>query len=248
MTELVIQLQWGDTRELADGRTVRAAAPTPEFWELWRARKDDVKAAGYEVSKYNGSWQVSEWTRPDAAEVEARVEASRATDAVIDIPSPDGLEYLPFQRAGISYALGRGATLFGDEMGLGKTIMAIGVINATRPETVRVGCPASLKLNWRNELERWLVNERHIDIVNGGGHPFPATPDVVVINFDVLTKHAAELHTRQWGLVIIDEAHYCKNPKAKRTKAALAIQAERKLLLTGTPIPNRPIELQPLAG
>jgi len=243
-----IQLQWGDTRELADGRTVRSATPTPEFWELWRARKADVKAAGYGVSKYNGSWQVSEWTRPDQAEVEARVEASRATDSVIDIPSPDGLEYLPFQRAGIAYALGRDATLFGDEMGLGKTIQAIGVLNATRPETVLVVCPASLKLNWRNELQRWLVDERRIDIVNGGGEVFPAAPDIVVINYDVLTKHAADLHGRTWGLVIIDEAHYIKNPKAKRTKAALAIQADRKLLLTGTPIPNRPIELQPLAG
>lgn len=244
---MVITLNWGDTKKLADGRTVRSAAPTPEFWELWRARKDDVKAAGYEVSKYKGSWQVSEWTRPDAAEVEARVEASRATDAEIDIPVPDGLDYLPFQRAGIAYALGRESTLFGDEMGLGKTIQAIGVLNATLPETVLVVCPASLKLNWRNELERWLVNERRIDIVNGG-EVFPADPDVVVINYDVLTKHAAELHTREWGIVIIDEAHYCKNPKAKRTKAALAISADRKLLLTGTPIPNRPVELQPLAG
>ena len=243
-----IQLQWGDTRELADGRTVRSAAPTSAFWELWRERKDALKAAGYSVTKYQGSWQVSEWTRPDPAEVEARVEASRATDAAIDIPSPDGLEYLPFQLAGIAYALGRDATLIGDEMGLGKTIQAIGVLNATRPETVLVVCPASLKLNWRNELEKWLVNERQIDIVNGGGHPFPADPDIVVINYDVLTKHAAELHTRQWGLVIIDEAHYIKTPKAKRTQAALAIKADRKLLLTGTPIPNRPIELQPLAG
>ena len=234
--------------ELADGRTVRSAAPTPEFWEVWRSRKDAVKAAGYGVSKFEGAWQVSEWTRPDAAEVEARVEASRATDAAIDIPVPDGLAYLPFQRAGIAYALGRDATLFGDEMGLGKTIQAIGVINATRPETVLVVCPASLKLNWRNELRRWLVDARDIDIVNGGGEVFPSYPDIVVINYDVLAKHAAELHGRQWGLVIIDEAHYCKNPKAKRTKAALAIQADRKLLLTGTPIPNRPVELQPLAG
>ena len=245
---LDIQLKWGDTRELADGRTVRSAAPTPEFWEIWRERKSDLKRAGISVGKYQGKWQVSEWTHQDKAEVEARVAASRATDAEIEIPSPDGLEYLPFQRAGIAYALGRDSTLFGDEMGLGKTIQAIGVINATKPETVLVVSPASLKLNWRNELKRWLVDERKIDIVNGGGHPFPANPDIVIINYDVLTKHAAELHARQWGIVIIDEAHYIKNPKAKRTKAAIEIKADRKLLLTGTPIPNRPIELQPLAG
>ena len=241
-------LTWGETKELPDGRTVRSATPTPEFWEVWRSHKDDLKALGYRVSKYQGKWQVSHWTTPDAAEVEATVEASRATDATIDIPSPDGLEYLPFQRAGIAYALGRDATLIADEMGLGKTIQAIGVINATRPETVLIVCPASLKLNWRNELQRWLVDERRIDIVNGGGQVFPADPDVVVINYDVLAKHADALHGRTWGIVVLDESHYCKNPKTKRTKAALAISAERKLVLTGTPIPNRPVEIQPIAG
>ena len=245
---MTYDLTWGETKELPDGRTVRSATPTPEFWEVWRSHKDEVKALGYGVSKYQGEWQVSHWTTPDPAEVEATVEASRATDATIDIPSPDGMEYLPFQRAGIAYALGRESTLFGDEMGLGKTIQAIGVINATRPETVLIVCPASLKLNWRNELQRWLVDERRIDIVNGGGEVFPADPDVVVINYDVLTKHADDLHGRTWGLVVFDEAHYCKNPKAKRTKAALAINAERKLVLTGTPIPNRPVEIQPVAG
>tara|TARA_R110000744_G_scaffold305007_1_gene413354 strand:- start:6428 stop:8392 length:1965 start_codon:yes stop_codon:yes gene_type:complete len=241
-------LMWGETKELPDGRTVRSATPTPEFWELWRSNKAEVRALGYGVSKYQGEWRVSHWTTPDAAEVEAAVEASRATDATIDIPSPDGLEYLPFQRAGIAYALGRDATLFGDEMGLGKTIQAIGVCNATRPETVLIVCPASLKLNWRNELQRWLVDERRIDIVNGGGEVFPSQPDIVIINYDVLAKHAADLHGRTWGLVVFDEAHYCKNPKAKRTKAALAINAERKLVLTGTPIPNRPVEIQSIAG
>ena len=242
------ELEWGDTKTLPDGRTVRSASATPEFWELWRVSKDDLKSLGYGVSKYQGKWQVSQWTTPDAEEVAANVTASRATDAAIDIPSPDGLEYLPFQRAGIAYALERKATLFGDEMGLGKTIQAIGVINATRPETVLVVCPASMKLVWRNELEKWLVQERSIDVVNGSGHPFPSKPDVVVINYDVLAKHADDILGRTWGLVVIDEAHYCKNSKAKRTKAALAVRAERRLALTGTPIPNKPVEIQAVAG
>ena len=243
-----MELTWGKTKELPDGRTVRSAPATPEFWELWRASKDDLKALGYGVSKYQGQWQVSEWTTPDPDEVAANVVASRAADAAIDIPCPDGEEYRPFQRAGIAYALERDATLFADEMGLGKTIQAIGVINATKPDTVLVVCKASIKINWRNELEKWLVDERRIDIVNGGGHPFPSDPDVVVINYDVLTKHAAELHGRTWGLVVLDECQYCKNPRAKRTKAAIAIRAERKLALTGTPILNKPVEVQPIAG
>ena len=242
MTELVIQLQWGDTRELADGRTVRSAAPTPEFWEVWRSRKAAVKAAGYGVSKYEGAWQVSEWTRPDAAEVEARVEASRATDAAIDIPSPDGLDYLPFQRAGISYALGRDATLFGDEMGLGKTIQAIGVMNAlTEIKRVLVVCPASLRINWKNELNAWLTRPMEIGIAISNDLP---DTDILVINFDILSRHVDALTSRHYDLLIVDEAHYIKNEKTKRYKAvkAVADSIKRKMFLTGTPIPNRPKE------
>ena len=86
------------------------------------------------------------------------VEASRATDNdAIDIPAPAGLSYLPFQRAGVAYALKRKGTLIADEMGLGKTIQAIGIINALGAEQVRrvlVICPASLKLNWQRELSK----------------------------------------------------------------------------------------------
>ena len=49
-------------------------------------------------------------------------------------------------------------------------------------------------------------------------------------------------------MVIMDEVHKIKNPKAKRTVVAVSIKARRKVLLTGTPITNRPIELQPIAG
>ena len=57
------------------------------------------------------------------------IRESQATDAEIAVPVPDGLNYLPYQRAGIAYALKRRATLIGDEMGLGKTVQSIGVLN-----------------------------------------------------------------------------------------------------------------------
>ena len=111
-----------------------------------------------------------------------------------------------------------------------------------------VVCPASLKINWKNEMTKWLVADRDIQIVNGGGEQIPKTPDVVIINYDVLTKHQSAISARTWDLVIMDEAHYIKNPKAKRTSVAVGIKANRKVVLTGTPITNRPIELQPIAG
>ena len=78
---------------------------------------------------------------------EESLELSRAHDAEVDAPVPEGLALLPFQRAGVAYALGRKATLIGDEMGLGKTPQSIVVANATRARSILVVCPLSVKVN-----------------------------------------------------------------------------------------------------
>jgi len=173
---------------------------------------------------------------------EESLEESRATDAEIDIPSPEGLEYLPFQRAGIAYAMKRPATLIGDEMGLGKTIQVCGLINQTKPRSVMVICPASLKVNWQRELEKWLVGDYTIGIASG--KELPET-DILVINYDILNKYRQILAKRHWDLGVADEAHYIKNSKAKRSKLVVELLqgADRRVLLTGTPIVNRPEEL-----
>jgi SWI/SNF-related matrix-associated actin-dependent regulator 1 of chromatin subfamily A len=95
----------------------------------------------------------------------------------MNIQCPTRLAYLPFQRAGIVYALKRKGTLIGDEMGLGKTVQAIGVLNAS-PEitSVLIICPASLIANWRSELRKWLAKPATIlfwpkDFSPPGGPP-----------------------------------------------------------------------------
>ena len=177
------------------------------------------------------------------------LEASRATDADAEVPVPDGLSYLPYQRAGIVYAVDHRNCLLADEMGLGKTIQAIGLINAI-PEiaNVLVICPASLKLSWKREMEKWLTRSLTMGIINS---EIPAT-DIVICNYDIVKKHAEKLKSKTWDLMICDESHYLKNPKAQRTQSVLGgkdvspIPATRKIFLTGTPVLNRPIELHPL--
>ena len=168
-------------------------------------------------------------------------------DSDIDIPAPDGLEYLPFQRAGIAYASTRQNVLFADEQGLGKTIQAIGTINLDDSiRTVLVIVPATLRINWQREMEKWFVNPRTIGIATS--KEFPDT-DVAIINYDILKNHRKALHSREWDCLICDESHYLKNAKAQRTKEVVGgrgikpISARRILFLTGTPILNKPIEL-----
>lgn len=195
--------------------------------------------------------------------------ASRATDSNVEVPVPAGLAYLPYQRAGISYAMNRPHVLIGDEMGLGKTIQGIGISNADpNAKRILVICPASLKLNWKREWLKWCVKGLSVGVANT--KHFPKT-GVVIVNFDIIKKLHTKLIAVAWDMVIIDECHKVKNPKALRTKYILGakattkrvtekidgreitkmvpvpaipeIPAGRRVFLTGTPILNRPVEL-----
>ena len=172
------------------------------------------------------------------------LEASRATDADIDIPVPAGLSYMPFQKAGVSYGMTHPNVLIADEMGLGKTIQAIGLINAD-PEMrkVLIVCPASLKINWRRELERWLVRPLWVTIA---GQHFPTAANIIIANYDVLHKFERAIKSVRWDLLIADECHLAKNPAARRSRILHSIPAKRRAYLSGTPIVNRPAELWPL--
>lgn len=229
--------------------------------------KDIVKNAGFRFDGSRKLW----WTADPAVAAKLSPEiaaaAATATNAVIaasrasvapvgfSVPSPAGLVFRPFQLAGIAFASQRKNSLIADEMGLGKTLQAIGVVNAD-PSIRRVLCvvKASIKINWQRELTKWLTRPMSVAIANG---TFPTT-DIVVINYDVLKKHIDAIRAVEWDLLVVDECHLVKNPKAQRTVLVLgrwdrdpakivpAIPAKRRIFLTGTPIVNRPIELFPL--
>lgn len=92
-------------------RLLRRAAPTPEFEKVWYANKDWLVAndlsygrAWKDESKYEACW----WADPPAEYMQKKADAmaqSRAVDADVNIPAPPGLEYRPYQRAGIRFAL-----------------------------------------------------------------------------------------------------------------------------------------------
>ena len=216
---------------------------------------DDAKKAGKlaEFANQEASNKLNEALKAH----EEKINASKATDADIEIPIPEGLEFLPFQKAGISFCLDKPNVLIGDEMGLGKTIQAIGIININPDcNKVLVICPASLRLNWKNEMEKWLARPLSVAAIESKNGWRDA--DVVIINYDILNKFSKELRKANWDLLVADECHFIKNPKAMRTKQILGawnedpekaiepIPARKKLFLTGTPIVNRPIELFPI--
>jgi SWI/SNF-related matrix-associated actin-dependent regulator 1 of chromatin subfamily A len=160
-------------------------------------------------------------------------------------PVPEGLSYFPFQLEGIQFVLEHSGTLLADEQGIGKTIQTIGVINSL-PELrwILIVCPASMKLVWKRELERWLTRgDLRIAVTDAE----LVLASITITNYDRLRQHAARLiGHREWDLVIFDECHYLKNSQATRTKIATAIKAKRRVALSGTPLQNRPVELLPV--
>lgn len=196
------------------------------------------------------------------------IEQSRAADYNINIPLPKGLKPYNYQKAGVAWASSRQNSLIADEMGLGKTIQALLVVNLDESiKTVVILCKAALKINWKKEAEKWLIRPNRVTIVNHVEDiPKRQSGDekisVLVIGFpSVRGDYGEELYKKlmsfNFDLVIIDEAHNLKNPKALQTKNILgwmelkepyteykgiADGAKRKIYLTGTPIKNRPIE------
>lgn len=171
-----------------------------------------------------------------------RVAASRATTSDFQVEGLRG-KLMPFQRAGVEYAVKAKRLFIADEMGLGKTVQALATVQALNAYPVLVVCPASLKINWKREAQKWLPKDKTVEVLRGRSTHKP-TADVVIINYDILESWVSKFS--QFESVIYDESHYCKNPKAKRTRAAIAI-ADRiegpVLCLTGTPVLNNPTEL-----
>jgi hypothetical protein len=185
--------------------------------------------------------------REEHAESAGLVALSAAEDAELEVPGLGG-ELKPFQKAGVSYLLRRRRAFLADEQGLGKTIEALATLQAADAFPAVIVCPANLKLNWQREIERWLPG-RSVRLLSG--HTRAAGPEdaeLTVVNYDVLDVRLAELLAAGPQALVIDEAHYCKNPAAKRTRAAQKLAAGIPvdglvLALSGTPVVNRPTEL-----
>jgi SWI/SNF-related matrix-associated actin-dependent regulator 1 of chromatin subfamily A len=200
------------------------------------------------------------WVEPDAlavlqeireqhAHAAGLVELSAATDAPLSVAGLGG-ELKPFQRAGVSYLLARRRAFLADEQGLGKTIEAIATVEAAGAYPAVVVCPASLKLNWLRELERWLPQRSARALAGNGNDRAARTPvaDITVVNYDIVAARLEELRELRPQALVLDESHYCKNAAAKRTQAVQRLSAVVPrdglvLALSGTPVTNRPAEL-----
>ena len=161
----------------------------------------------------------------------------------------DGL--FPHQIEGVAFLLGRRRAILADDMGLGKTRQAIVSLRHIAPAgPYLVVCPASVKRNWAREIAL-VASESSVLVIEGTAAVAP-TAEWVILNYDILGRHADTLQRVAWAALVFDEAHYLKNHTSARSRLAreltsrAAVNAKEPLavhLLTGTPLTSRPRDL-----
>ncbi len=154
-----------------------------------------------------------------------------------------------YQEFGTRYILRQGKVLLGDEMGLGKTVQAIAAmvsLNALGATHFMVVCPASVLVNWTREITKFSALA--VTPIRGGDQTalrrWMEKGGAAVTTYESISRFALP-ETFCFDMLIADEAHYVKNPAARRTQALLALRkrVERVLFMTGTPLENRVDEM-----
>lgn len=176
------------------------------------------------------------------------------------------VEPYPYQKEGIAAALERKRLIIGDEPGLGKTLQAIGTVEAAGAYPCLVICPSSLKINWQREFMKFTGREAIVpDTSTATVWPYllrMGTHCAAIVNYESLRKFFVwDIRSRRkefalkdvvfsdniglFRSVIIDESHRVKDPSTQQSKFAKGICSGKEyiILLSGTPVVNRPEDL-----
>lgn len=244
-----------ETRALERDLAAALDQARPERWttdELWRDYERQAASVNTQLAKITGTEEE---------------DAERAEDFV-GHDLRQAIETLPFDRSllrtdlrfyqlfGAKYVVYQKRAIIGDEMGLGKTIQALAVaahLSAKGQRRCLVICPASVVPNWLNEIRK------HTQLDAFGLHG-PGREEetrkwlrrggVAVTTFNTIDRLEALPPRAKIALLVVDEAHYIKNPNAKRSMAVgdAIGRSKRALLLSGTPMENRVQEFTSLIG
>lgn len=170
----------------------------------------------------------------------------KAVDSNVEIKNISGNLY-PYQKIGVEFFLNnKGRAILADDMGLGKSLQALAYVATAGMNKTLVICPASVKYSWEEETKKWtalrplvIESQLSLSIEDYGNN------DIFIINYDIVKKFLPSLLALPWDCLIADEFHYIKNNAAQRTKAVMMIARKTKnlLLLSGTPMLSRPVEL-----
>jgi superfamily II DNA or RNA helicase len=208
-----------------------------------------LESAGYPVHVY-----------PDAEEfIEQRLLQKRlrsASDEIRKNPATHRLRHellnaslLPYQLDGIAFAVGAGRAVLADDMGLGKTIQGIGVAELlarlTGIRRVLIVCPASLKSQWRAEIQRFCGRSSQLVVGSAEERVEQYENDTffTICNYEQVLRDHPTIERIPWDLIILDEGQRIKNWESKTSQLVKSLKSPFAVVLSGTPLENRLEEL-----
>jgi len=162
----------------------------------------------------------------------------------------------PYQQKGFEWMvllsrIGAGACL-ADDMGLGKTLQTICFLDYKKkqsPNTIQlIISPSSLMYNWKVEIEKFAPElKTHVYHQSNRNIEDLATnqADILITSYGTARADIELLEGLQFSTIVLDESHNIKNPTAQVSKAVLRLQADSKIILSGTPIMNNTLDLFP---
>ncbi|MCL2879264.1 MAG: DEAD/DEAH box helicase, partial [Treponema sp.] len=159
-------------------------------------------------------------------------------------------ELFPYQKEGVEFVLFKKVAIIADEMGLGKTIQAAAAAVLKKQifgfRKTLVVCPATLKSQWKNEIETF-TNEKAL-IVSG----LPREREAqylddncffFIVNYETILRDSLAINKAGIDFLILDEAQKMKNYETKTSSSIKRLQPKHTLVATGTPIENRLIDI-----
>jgi len=219
------------------------AAESASLETCWTDYKNNAPVYYTELENLGLSWEKQETAGGLPAQLAAEIEA-RQLD----------LQFLKatlrsYQTFGTKYIVHQKRTLLGDEMGLGKTVQAIASMAALAAEGkshFMVVCPASVLINWCREIPKFST----LEVTKVHGNDVAAllhwreNGGVAVTTYESISRFTLPEKFKV-SMVVVDEAHYVKNPDTQRTKALMKLlqKTEYTLFMSGTPLENRVEEM-----
>lgn len=195
-------------------------------------------------------------------EVEQKVERAWTREMLKIVEKTEVLDFsllranlFPYQKKGVCFATFREGAIIADEMGLGKTLQAIGAAVMKKAlfgfKRCLVICPASLKDQWKQEIEKYsneqvvvvegLPDERKEIYENSGAY-------FMIANYETVLRDVREMNKMDTDLVILDEAQRIKNFSTVTAQNIKRLKRKHSLVITGTPLENRLIDLYSIVG
>ena len=195
-------------------------------------------------------------------EVHEKVEQAFEKDLLLQLKAAHKPDYsvvnanlFQYQKEGIEFALFKKAAIIADEMGLGKTIQAIAIAILKKKifdfKKALIVCPASLKEQWKKEIEKFsdakalvvqgIPDERKEQYKSDDYYFF-------IVNYETILRDQVVINNAGIDFLILDEAQRAKNYETKTANSLKKINTKHKLVITGTPIENRLIDIYSIMG